>query len=113
MESHDLRTQSTPHSRHGAPPAGQRAWSSVPGDCDMFRMAGSENGRMETMSHRVGNVSCGVAVIVALSAVPMQASAADLLRLSTAQRAAWDSAAPELGQSADTFDQHGITPDCL
>lgn len=68
---------------------------------------------MGTMSHRVGNISCGVAVIIALSAIPMQASAADLLRLSAAQRGAWDSAAPELGKSAGIFDKHGITLDLL
>ena len=68
---------------------------------------------MGTMSYRVGNISRGVAVIIALSAIPMQASAADLLRLSAAQRGAWDSAAPELGKSAGIFDKHGITLDLL
>ncbi|HYZ44262.1 MAG TPA: ABC transporter substrate-binding protein, partial [Xanthobacteraceae bacterium] len=65
------------------------------------------------MSYRGGSISCGVAVIVALSAVTMQASAADLLRLSAAQRGAWESAAPELGQSAGIFTKHGITLDLL
>src|SRR5262249_59436833 len=65
------------------------------------------------MSLRGGSISCGVAVIVSLSAVTMRASAADLLRLSAAQRGAWDSAAPELGQSAGIFTKHGITLDLL
>ena len=68
---------------------------------------------MRRKSHRVGNISYGLAVVVAVSAVTMQASAADLLRLSAAQRGAWESAAPELGQSAGIFTKHGITLDLL
>ena len=68
---------------------------------------------MGTMRHRVGNISYGLVVVVAVSAVTMQASAADLLRLSAAQRGAWESAAPELGRSAGIFTKHGITLDLL
>jgi NitT/TauT family transport system substrate-binding protein len=53
------------------------------------------------------------AVVAALSAVAPAASAADMLKLATAQRGAWESAAPELGQSAGIFAKHGIALDLL
>ena len=58
------------------------------------------------------NFLAGMAAIVAaLSAVTPAASAADLLKLAAAQRGAWESAAPELGQSAGIFAKRGITLD--
>src|SRR5262249_10361408 len=60
---------------------------------------------------RAGNVNGIVgmaAVVAALSAVTPQASTADLLKLATAQRGAWESAPPELGRSAGIFAKHGI-----
>jgi ABC-type nitrate/sulfonate/bicarbonate transport system substrate-binding protein len=60
------------------------------------------------------NFMVGIAAIVAaLSAATPQASAADLLKLAIAQRGAWESAAPELGQSAGIFTKHGIALDLL
>lgn len=66
------------------------------------------------MTHvRNVNFIVGMAAIVAaLSAVAPAASAADLLKLA-AQRGAWESAAPELGQSAGIFTKHGIALDLL
>ena len=65
---------------------------------------------MEHMRHV--NFIAGMAAIVAvLSAVTPVASAADLLKLAAAQRGAWESAAPELGQSAGIFAKRGITLD--
>jgi NitT/TauT family transport system substrate-binding protein len=66
---------------------------------------------MGRKSYKVANMSCGGAIIAALSALTVQASAADLLKLASAQRGAWESAAPELGQSAGIFTKHGITLD--
>ena len=67
------------------------------------------------MTHvRNVNFIVGVAAIVAaLSAVTPAASAADLLKLASAQRGAWEAAAPELGQSAGIFTKHGITLDLV
>ena len=60
------------------------------------------------------NFLAGMAAIVAaLSAVTPAASAADLLKLAAAQRGAWESAAPELGQSAGIFAKHGIALDLV
>jgi NitT/TauT family transport system substrate-binding protein len=53
------------------------------------------------------------AIVAALSAVAPAASAADALKLAAAQRGAWESAAPELGQSAGFFTKHGITLDLV
>jgi NitT/TauT family transport system substrate-binding protein len=53
------------------------------------------------------------AIVAALSAVAPAASAADALKLAAAQRGAWESAAPELGQSAGIFTKHGITLDLV
>src|SRR5258708_32528413 len=58
-------------------------------------------------------VARGAAILAALFAAMPQASAADLLKLASAQRGAWESAAPELGQSAGIFAKHGITLDLL
>ena len=60
------------------------------------------------------NVIVGMAAMVAaLAAATPQASAADLLKLATAQRGAWESAPPELGQSAGIFAKHGIDLDVV
>src|SRR6266481_6092173 len=76
------------------------------------RFASSTGAAMEHMRHV--NFLAGIAAIVAaLSAVTPAASAADLLKLATAQRGAWESAAPELGQSAGIFTKHGITLDLV
>jgi NitT/TauT family transport system substrate-binding protein len=55
----------------------------------------------------------GAAIVAALFAVPPEGSAADLLKVAAAQRGAWESAAPELGQSAGIFSKHGITLDVV
>src|SRR5262245_15418274 len=49
-----------------------------------------------------------VVVAVALLALTLPASAEDLLKLAIAQRGAWNSAVPELGQLAGIFKKHGI-----
>jgi NitT/TauT family transport system substrate-binding protein len=60
------------------------------------------------------NVIVGMAAMVAvLAAATPQASAADLLKLAAAQRGAWESAPPELGQSAGIFAKHGIDLDVV
>ena len=51
------------------------------------------------------------AIVAALFAVTPEGSAADTLKVAAAQRGAWESAAPELGQSAGIFSKHGITLD--
>jgi NitT/TauT family transport system substrate-binding protein len=53
------------------------------------------------------------AMVAALSAGTPEASAEDMLKLAVAQRGAWESAAPELGQSAGIFKKHGIALDLL
>jgi len=53
----------------------------------------------------------GAAIVAALFAVAPEGSAAALLKVAAAQRGAWESAAPELGQSAGIFSKHGITLD--
>src|SRR5262249_61628082 len=75
------------------------------------RFASRTGAAMEHMRHV--NFITGIAAIVAvLSAVTPAASAADLLKLA-AQRGAWESAAPELRQSAGIFTKHGITLDLV
>jgi NitT/TauT family transport system substrate-binding protein len=66
------------------------------------------------MTHvRNVNFIVGIAAIVAaLSAVAPAASAADLLKLA-ALRGTWESAAPELGQSAGIFTKYGIALDLV
>src|SRR5256885_9911664 len=53
------------------------------------------------------------AMVAALSAGTPEASAEDMLKLATAQRGAWESAPPELGQSAGIFAKHGIDLDVV
>ena len=53
-----------------------------------------------------------VAAAVALAAAP-KAAAEDTVKLAVADRGAWDSAAPELGQRAGIFKKHGIALDLL
>ncbi len=55
----------------------------------------------------------GAAIVAALFAVNPEGSAADVLKVAAAQRGAWESAAPELGQSAGIFSKHGITLDVV
>src|SRR5215471_4589448 len=65
------------------------------------------------MSHSVTTMGCGAAIIAALWGLTSQASAADLLKVANTQRGAWETAAPELGQSAGIFSKHGITLELL
>jgi NitT/TauT family transport system substrate-binding protein len=65
------------------------------------------------MSHSVTTMGCGAAIIAALWGLTSQASAADLLKVANTQRGAWETAAPELGQSAGIFSKHGITLEVL
>jgi NitT/TauT family transport system substrate-binding protein len=62
------------------------------------------------MKH-VRNLSCVVAL--ALLAFPPKASAEDLLKVASAQRGAWESAPPEIGQQAGIFKKHGIVLDLI
>ena len=61
----------------------------------------------------IGRLASGVAAALGLLALVPTASAEDVLRLAVAQRGAWDSAAPQLGQSAGIFKKHGIVLDLL
>jgi NitT/TauT family transport system substrate-binding protein len=54
-----------------------------------------------------------VAAAVGLLALAPTASAEDVLKVALAQRGAWDSAAPELGQQDGIFKKHGIVLDLL
>jgi NitT/TauT family transport system substrate-binding protein len=56
---------------------------------------------------------CVVATGAALLALMPKASAEDLLKVSSAERGAWESAVPELGQRAGIFRKHGIVLDLL
>src|SRR5262245_39816770 len=67
----------------------------------------------EQMVQRIGRLTSAVAALVGFSALVSEASAEDVLRLAVAQRAAWDSAAPQLGQSAGIFKKHGIALDLI
>jgi NitT/TauT family transport system substrate-binding protein len=58
----------------------------------------------------IRSLSC---LAVGLFALASSASAQDILRLAVAQRGAWESAAPELGQLAGTFKNHGIVLDLV
>jgi NitT/TauT family transport system substrate-binding protein len=58
----------------------------------------------------IRSVSC---LAVGLCVLASSASAQDILRLAVAQRGAWESAAPELGQLAGTFKNHGIVLDLV
>ena len=53
----------------------------------------------------------GAAIVAALFMVAPEGSAADALKVAAVQRGAWESAVPELGQSAGIFSKHGITLD--
>jgi NitT/TauT family transport system substrate-binding protein len=52
-------------------------------------------------------LSCMAVAIAMLLALP-KASAEDLLKITLAERGAWELAAPELGQLAEIFKKHGI-----
>jgi NitT/TauT family transport system substrate-binding protein len=56
-------------------------------------------------------LSCMVATAATVLALTLQASAEDSLKVSAAQRGAWQTAAPELGQRAGIFKKHGIVLD--
>jgi NitT/TauT family transport system substrate-binding protein len=57
------------------------------------------------------NLSCIVAAAAAVSAMTPTASAEDSLKIAVAQRGAWDTAAPDLGQRAGIFKKYGMTLD--
>src|SRR5215211_2347402 len=59
------------------------------------------------------NLRCIVAGIAGLLALITNASAQDRLKISSAERGAWESAAPELGQRAGIFQKHGIVLDLV
>src|SRR5215813_15343571 len=102
MELHDPCAQSTP-------PGGRDAVATSSETALAF--ARSTGATMQ----QAGNVNVIVgmaAMIAALAAATPQASAADLLKLA-AQRGAWESAPPELGQSAGIFAKHGIDLDVV
>ena len=61
---------------------------------------------------RIRCVTYAVAAAGLFALMP-EASADEVLRLAVAQRGAWDSAAPQLGQSAGIFKKHGIVLDLL
>jgi len=56
----------------------------------------------------IRNLTRIAAATVGLLALTPGASAEDVLKLAIAQRGAWDSAAPQLGQLAGIFKKHGI-----
>ena len=60
------------------------------------------------MMHPIRRCGCVVGAAVALMAVTPRALAEDTLKLAIAERGAWSSAAPELGQQAGLFKKHGI-----
>jgi ABC-type nitrate/sulfonate/bicarbonate transport system substrate-binding protein len=62
---------------------------------------------------RIRSLTRIVAAAVGLLALTPNASAEDVLKLAVAQRGAWDSAAPELGQQLGIFKKHGIVLDLL
>jgi NitT/TauT family transport system substrate-binding protein len=59
------------------------------------------------------NLCCVIATIAALLALMPKASAQDILKVSSAERGAWESAVPELGEQAGIFRKHGIVLDLL
>jgi NitT/TauT family transport system substrate-binding protein len=61
----------------------------------------------------ITRLRCVAATGVAFLAFLSGASAEDTLKVAAAQRGAWDSAAPELGQQAGIFKKHGIVLDLL
>jgi hypothetical protein len=68
--------------------------------------------RVQAMQ-RIRNLTPIVAAAVGLLALAPNASAEDVLKVALAQRGAWDSAAPELGQQDGIFKKHGIVLDLL
>jgi NitT/TauT family transport system substrate-binding protein len=70
-------------------------------------------GAEEQAVQNARNLGCVVAATLALLALTPRASAEDVLRLAIAQRGAWASAVPELGQQAGIFKKHGIVLDLL
>jgi NitT/TauT family transport system substrate-binding protein len=68
--------------------------------------------REQAVQH-ISNLSCVVAAASALLALAPNASAEDMLKVAVAQRSAWASAVPELGQLAGIFKKHGIVLDLL
>jgi ABC-type nitrate/sulfonate/bicarbonate transport system substrate-binding protein len=62
---------------------------------------------------RIRNLTRMVAAAVGLLALAPNASAEDVLKVALAQRGAWDSAVPELGQQDGIFKKHGIVLDLL
>jgi ABC-type nitrate/sulfonate/bicarbonate transport system substrate-binding protein len=70
-------------------------------------------GHWEQAVQRIRNLTRVVAAAVGLVALAPKASAEDVLKLVIAQRGAWDSAAPQLGQLAGIFKKHGIVLDLL
>lgn len=56
---------------------------------------------------------CSAATGLALLALMPKVWAEDVLKVATAQRGAWEAAAPELGQQAGIFKKHGIMLDLL
>lgn len=61
----------------------------------------------------IAYLQCVIATGVALVALLPKASAEDTLKVASAQRGAWESSAPELGQQAGIFRKHGIVLDLL
>jgi ABC-type nitrate/sulfonate/bicarbonate transport system substrate-binding protein len=70
-------------------------------------------GAREEAVQNARHLSCVVAATLALLALTPRASAEDVLKLAIAQRGAWASAVPELGQQAGIFKKHGIELDLL
>jgi NitT/TauT family transport system substrate-binding protein len=60
---------------------------------------------------QIGNSLWVVAAATVLLAAPPKALAEDTLKVAVAQRGAWDSSAPELGQAAGIFKKRGIVLD--
>src|SRR5438105_2408459 len=71
-----------------------------------------EHGGMPRMQ-QAGIMSRLAATVLALAALMVNASAQDTLKVATAQRGAWESAVPELGQQAGIFKKHGISLDLV
>src|SRR5438132_6400523 len=106
MQLHDPEGQSTTRS----PVSAAAAAAPVTNKCAMLR--GGWGAAMKRRG-KMNRVAGGAAILAALCAVMPQASGADLLKVAAAQRGAWESAAPELGQSAGIFSKHGITLDVV
>jgi NitT/TauT family transport system substrate-binding protein len=61
----------------------------------------------------ISYLRCVIAAGAALLALMPNASAQDILKVSSAERGSWESAGPELGQRAGIFKKHGIVLDLL